>query len=70
MILFSNLPYISSDNDANILTKQNDDDVEVEDRCTKVLQSLNISNNDLSEVPNELLARGVCNVFRINLGKI
>ena len=35
----------------------------------KVLQSLNISNNDLSEVPNELLARGVCNVFRINLGK-
>ena len=32
------------------------------------MQSLNISNNDLSEVPNELLAGGVCNVFRINLG--
>ena len=32
------------------------------------LQSLNISNNDISEVPGDVLSQGVNQVFRVNLG--
>ena len=39
-----------------------------EDLSNTSLQSLNISNNDISEVPGDVLSQGVNQVFRVNLG--
>ena len=54
MILFSNLPYIYSDNDGNILTEENDEDSEEDEKELPA-----ISDEDASEVDEEELETAV-----------
>ena len=37
---------------------------------SKHLVSLNLSNNNMSEVSNDVVSRGVCNIYRVNIGDI